>query len=123
MRAKKEKIAENEVAGGLFDLKQLYEIFYIEKERHYTDKISLEITLRREGEKQKYARRSLRFSSHEQFWLFILDCIKAYVKFLKARGIMNLSNWQTLKWDRLRRIDEVIEREFRNSNKFKNYKI
>jgi len=77
-------IARREVRGNLKDLKQIYEINYIEREGNLTDKIEIAIMLERmDGD--RYAYRSLRFNSLEEFKQFILDSLKAYRLFMKQR--------------------------------------
>jgi len=100
MKARKKLVAMGEVVGGLFDLKQIYEIFYLQKEQNYPDKISLEITLKKEGE-NKYARRSLRFNSHEQLYNFISDLILAYILFLKKRNVLFNEDYLAYKFKQL----------------------
>jgi len=95
MKAKKVKISEGEVVGGLFDLKQRYEIFYLKREKNLSDKISIEITLNR-GDEKRYARRSLRFSAVNQYMNFIKDCMKALAVFEKKRKIAKPENYQYL---------------------------
>lgn len=81
---KKENIARRRVAGNLKDLQQIYEINYLEKEGELTDKVEIAIMLQRNNG-EKYAYRSLRFSSLEELKQFIIDTIKAYVLFLIKR--------------------------------------
>ena len=77
-------IAKREVRGNLKDLKQIYEINYLEREGNLTDKVEIAIMLERmDGD--RYAYRSLRFNSLEELKQFILDSLKAYKLLMKMR--------------------------------------
>ena len=77
-------IARREVSGNLKDLKQIYEINYLEKTNNLTDKVEIAILLERKNG-DRYAYRSLRFNSLEELKQFIIDTIKAYSLITKKR--------------------------------------
>jgi len=87
MKADKVLIAENNVAGGLYDLEQIYTINFLKKDNNHSDKIELAIKLKKNGE-DKYAYRSLRFSSLTQLKRFIFDLTNAYFYFLQQKTEM-----------------------------------
>jgi len=89
------------VTGGLYDLKQKYEIFYLGKEKGYSDKISVELTLIRENDDKKYARRSIRFSTCSEFKSFINNCIEALAIFERKRNILRTENLQLISGARI----------------------
>jgi len=95
------------VSGGLFDLKQRYEVFYLGREKNLSDKISVEITLERENEANRYARRSIRFSTCSELKNFILDCIKALAVFERKRKIVRADNMQLIAGARVKEFGEA----------------
>ncbi len=115
IKANKISLEQGNVSGGLHDLKQVYKINYLEKEKNYSDKIELAILLKRDNNNEG-AYRSLRFSSKVQLQAFILNLCKAYIYFsLKKVDPNNITPYLKLAHlnDLMNNISKEIKEMFR----------